>query len=154
MFIQAVGPRLRFWHKIGIGMIFVFIVILVIVTLPLVCCIYRIFTESALLVRNYSGEDVRFEQVMVDSRIIWRGPIVVKTYLNLKKPYLDTRGGHIMPHFHAPRKIIELTLVTINDQQEREAVSCVLDNRARPCIFDVEYFKGKLKCGKCCDYMD
>ena len=59
-----------------------------------------------------------------------------------------------MPHFFAPKKIVELKLIVVNQRGERETVSCELDNRQRPCVFTARYSNGKLECGACSDYLD
>lgn len=114
--------------------------------------IYDQTTASEVWIRNYSGSDVRFEKVTIDSTPIWEKPgIVIKTIKNLEKPWLDTRGDSIKPRFSAPRKNVELKLVTLNEKSERETVSCTLDNRRRPASFEAFYYKGRLVCRDCRD---
>jgi len=111
---------------------------------------YERHTRSLISIKNWSGLDVRFEKMILDNEILWEGPnVVVKSKTNLEKPWLDRHGTGPMPYFRAPKKLVELKLVVINQMQERETVSCTLDNRSRPCFFEVFYRKGRLSCSDC-----
>ncbi len=141
-----------FWLKILIGFGTLFFLIVAIVAIPVGQYIYHSHTDSLLWIVNSSDLGVRFEKVMIDDQIVWEGPaIIIKSKHTLKQPEHRNLGGNIMPHFRAPKKLVELKLVVIDQMQERETVSCMLDNRSRPCFFEVFYHKGSLSCSEDCD---
>jgi hypothetical protein len=147
--------RRSLWLRALIGVCLLLAIIIVIVVLPLGYVVYGTYTLSTVMIDNRSGEDVRFEQVTIDDQTVWAGPdIIIKTKTNLQKPYLDTRGKFIGPSFRVPKKVVELRIVTVNEMQEKETVACALDNRSSPCFFSVHYFKGRLECSKCQNYLD
>jgi hypothetical protein len=143
------------WLKVLIGLGVALILFCLIALAPLGRLICDLFTKSAVSVSNMSGSDVRFEKVTVNNQTIWdRSEVIIKTYSNPENPYLDMRGGSIYAEFRAPRRKIELKLIVINEMNEKEVLSCTLDNSRRPCHFSADYRKGKLVCGDCVDYLD
>jgi hypothetical protein len=138
------------WLKALIGLCLLFIFIILIVAIPLGYYAYHRNMNSLRSITNSSGSGVRFEKIIVDDQILWEGPdIIVKSRTNFEKPWLDRHGRGPMPYFRAPKRFVELKLVVINEMQERETVSCMLDNRSRPCFFEVYYKKGRLSCSDC-----
>jgi hypothetical protein len=106
--------------------------------------------SSLLFIQNRSGENVRFERIMLDDQVLWQGPdTIVKAITDLDKPSVDSGGGGPMPYFRAPKKYVELKIVAVNGLNKREVVSCTLDNRSRPCLFEVHYYEGRLVCHDC-----
>lgn len=139
------AKRKPIWKKALTALAALFLVIMVVDSITAGLFIYDTSVSSELWIRNYSGSDVRFEKVTVDGQPVWSKPdIVIKTLKNFEKPWLDNRGDTISPRFRAPKRDVELQLVTANEKGERETVSCTLDNRKRPCLFEVFYYKGKL----------
>jgi hypothetical protein len=107
-------------------------------------------TLSSVFVRNDTGFNVRFEKVIVDDQLVWEEPdLIFMSKRNLEKPWLDTRRHGFGFDFRAPKKFVELKIATLNDLQERDTVSCALDNRLKPCFFEVSYQKGRLFCSHC-----
>jgi hypothetical protein len=107
-------------------------------------------TLSSVFVRNDTGFNVRFEKVIVDDQLVWEEPdLIFMSKRNLEKPWLDTRRHAFGFDFRAPKKFVELKIATLNDLQERDTVSCALDNRLKPCFFEVSYQKGRLFCSHC-----
>jgi len=142
------------WIRVVIALSLV-IFLIILTALLSGCGICSLLTESAIIIENRSGSNVRFEEVTIDGQIVWAGhDVIIRTKGNLEKPYLDTTPASIMIHFRAPKRILELKLTVVTLMLERETVSCALDNRPRPCIFAAHYVKGKLHCGECEDYMD
>jgi hypothetical protein len=142
------------WRNILIGLCLLFmlviLIVILIVAIPLGYYAYDRHMKSILFIQNWSGSDVRLEKVILDDQILWEGrDIVLKSKRNLDKSGLEPEQARLMPYFCAPKKSLELKLVFINEFQERETVSCTLDNRSRPCFFEVSYKKGKLFCGDC-----
>jgi hypothetical protein len=137
------------WLNVLIGLGLLLVLIAGILAVIAGDYIYEKHTKSLISVTNWSGSDVRFEKVILDNEILWEGPDVVVKSKNPERPWLDRHGTGPMPYFRAPRKLVELKLVVINQMQERETVSCTLDNRSGPCFFEVSYRKGRLSCGDC-----
>jgi hypothetical protein len=148
---QNVARRRRpLWLKVLIGLSLSFFLVVGILAIPLGYYAYYRHMSSLISIENWSGSDVRFYKVILDDHVLWEGhDIVVKSIKNLEKPWLDPHGRGPMPYFRAPKKLVELKLVVINEVQERETVSCTLDNRSRPCFFEVHYMKGRLSCSDC-----
>ncbi len=121
------------------------------------CSIDDVFLmNSDVKIWNRSGFDVQFEKVTIDGQIIWAKPdITIVSPKDLDRPWLDNRLHSIFLHFRAPKKLMVLEIVILNKIQEKEIVSCILDNRSRPCFFEAFYHKGKLGCTDCGkDFMD
>jgi hypothetical protein len=132
----------------GLGALVSLIVLIALI--PSGCFFFYLSSTSAVSLFNQSGANVRFERVTIDDQIIWdRSEIAIKTSTGANRS-----GGSILREFSAPRKKLELKLVTVNESNEREIVSCTLDNNQRPCFFTVYYFKGRLECGHCQNYLD
>jgi hypothetical protein len=111
--------------------------------------------ESAAIIRNCSGTGVAFDQVTLNGQIVWKGTrTIIEADVTPQKLHTFTPRGAIMVQFRGPKEIVKLELISINEMSESETLRCELDNRSRPCIFELRYFKGKLECGKCEDYMD
>ncbi|MBI4963403.1 MAG: hypothetical protein HY913_09000 [Desulfomonile tiedjei] len=106
--------------------------------------------SSTAVICNASGFNVRFEKVIVDDQIVCEAPeLTIMSKKDLGKPWLDNRLDHLFIEFRAPDKFVELRIATLNAMQERDTVSCALDNRLRPCFFEVGYQKGRLVCSPC-----
>lgn len=147
---DSVKRHKRLCLKILVGLGALFSLIVLIALIPPGCFIYYLSSTSAVSIFNQSGADVRFEKVTIDEQIIWdRSEIVIKTSTDS-----DRSGGSILKEFSAPRRKLELRLVTVNESNEREIVSCTLDNNQCPCFFATYYFKGRLECGHCQNYLD
>lgn len=139
--------RKSLWRKGLIGLMVLFIGVMSIPALEVGYFLYEQNTQSEVWIRNWSGSDVRFERVTIDNQPIWGKPkIVVKTIRNLEKPWLDTRGDTVLLKFRTPKGNVELKLVTVNEMQKRETVSCTLDVGSRSHRFDAYYLGGRLAC--------
>ncbi len=126
------------WEKALIAVGALFFCIFLVTLIQSGYFIYDINVSSELSIRNWSGSDVRFEKVTVDDQPVWDKPhIIIKTIKNFEKPWLDTHGDSISANFRAPKKGVELKLITVNEMQESETVSCILDNLRRPSSFEV-----------------
>ncbi|MFZ5866055.1 MAG: hypothetical protein ACOYXY_09260 [Thermodesulfobacteriota bacterium] len=135
------------WQRALIGFRVLFVIIILLGTIDAAYIIYDHNTTSKVWIRNWSGSDLRFEEVTIDDKPIWNKPdVVIKTIKNFQEPLLDTRGDKIALGFRAPKKEVELKLVTLNEMQEKETVVCRIDNRLRPCFFQAYYYKGRLVC--------
>jgi hypothetical protein len=138
------------WLKALIGLCLLSVVIILTVAISVGYYAYDRHMSSLISITNWSGSDVRFEKIILDGLILWEGPdVIVKSKKNVEKPWLDRYGTGPMPYFGAPKQIVELKLVVINEMGERETVSCTLDNRSRPCFFEVSYRKGRLSSSDC-----
>jgi hypothetical protein len=105
--------------------------------------------KSSVFFENQSGLHVRFDKVIIDNQVVWEDPDVPIP----KKDVLDSRfndhGTSNMVSFSAPERLVKLELETVNDMDETERVSCTLDNRLHPCLFQARYVKGRLFCYGC-----
>jgi len=54
-----------------------------------------------------------------------------------------------MEYFHAPKKVVRLEMTVRKGNGEKETLSCALNNRSRPCFFEVCYQKDMLVCSEC-----
>ncbi len=142
---KAEATRTPIWEKVLVGLGAVFCLVFMIQAAEAGYFIYDLSVSSELEILNWSGSDVRFEKVTIDGQSVWGKPdVIVKTLRNFEKPWLDTNADRISLRFRAPRKNLELKLVTLNAMHEGETVSCTLNNAHRPCSFEVIYYKGKL----------
>ena len=141
-------------RQLLIGLVVVLFSMLLVEPIPSVSGIYNLFTESAIIIKNRSGANVRFEQVTIDGQVVWtRRDLIIETVPDFRKPR-DTSRSSIMLRFVAPKRTVEVKLSVVTLTHQRETVSCALDNRSRPCIFGAYYVKGRLHCGECEDYLD
>lgn len=144
------GRRRRFWLKILIGFCLSALLLVVSVLIFFVYSVHHaLYGFSNVMIWNRSGHDVRFEMVTVDDQVIWTGPALIVSPKDLKKPYLDNRRHAMMLGFSAPGKLLELKVVIRSKTEDKETLSCTLDNRSRPCFFEVFYHQGRLSCGDC-----
>jgi hypothetical protein len=103
-----------------------------------------------VIIWNASGLDVRFEEVRVgDEKTIGGGPQMIVSSKDLKKPWLEEGRNRVSLGFSSSKRQVELKLTTINELEERETVSCMLDSRLPWCIFKAYYHKGALMCSDC-----
>jgi hypothetical protein len=144
--------RRPLWLKALIGLILLFILIVSLIAIALGPYIYDHHSLSSVFIWNVSGLDVRFEKIAIDDQIIWKSPdIIIESRQGLGPPRPDNRRHGILLDFRAPKKSVQFKLVTVNLSQERETLSCVLNNQSRPCLFEVFYHKGRLNCSDCGD---
>jgi hypothetical protein len=147
---NSASRRKPLWLKALVAFCLLLFFIILMVAVPWGYYAYDKHISSLISITNWSGSDVRFEKIILDDQVLWEGPdVVVKSKKNVEKPWLDRYGTGPMPYFRAPKKIVELKLVVINEMGERETVSCKLDNRSRPCFFEVSYKKGRLSSSDC-----
>lgn len=103
-----------------------------------------------VIIWNVSGLDVRFEEILVgDQKTTGGGPRIIGSPKDLKNPWLEGPRDSIGFGFSSSTRQVELKLITINELDERETVSCMLDNRSPWCIFKAYYHKGALMCSDC-----
>ncbi|MEW6141420.1 MAG: hypothetical protein AB1733_24620 [Thermodesulfobacteriota bacterium] len=107
------------------------------------------YGSSNVIIWNRSGLDVHFKTVTIDDQVIWTGPALIVSPKDLKKPYLDNRRHGMMLELRTRRKLVTLKVLILNKMEEEETLSCTLDNRSPPCLFEVFYHKGRLSCGEC-----
>jgi hypothetical protein len=136
--------------KVPIGLCLLFSLFFASAAILVGCSVKDVFhTGSEVMIWNRTGFDVQFEQVTIDDQVVWTGPELIVSPKDLSKPWLDNRRHCMLLEFRAPKKLVEFKLVMLNKMQEKEALSCTLDNRSRPCFFEVFYHKGKLVCFDC-----
>ncbi len=103
-----------------------------------------------VIIWNASGLDVRFEEVLVgDQETTGGGPQIIVSPKVLKKPWLEEGRNRVDLGFSSSTRQVELRLTTINELDERETVSCMMDNPKPRCFFSAYYHKGALMCSDC-----
>lgn len=133
-----------------VGLCLVYLAIILFVPAPKGSCADGMHPRSMAIIRNGSGSNIRFEKVIVDDEIVWEEPeLTIMSKKDVETPWLDKRVASFWIDFCAPDKFVELKIATLNDMEERDTVSCALDNRLRPCLFEVGYQKGRLVCSPC-----
>jgi hypothetical protein len=99
---------------------------------------------------NASGLDVRFEEVLAGEQTTkGGGPQIIVSAKDLKERWLARDRNAASFGFSSSTRQVELKLTTINELDERETVSCMLDNRSEMCFFKAYYHKGALMCSDC-----
>jgi hypothetical protein len=150
MKMTAENRQIPPWEKLLIGFCLVFFLCALFIGIQIGFFVYRVGTDSRLIIWNESGSDVRFEKVIVDGNNVLQKPrtlIVPKT--NVERSLSNRQQEAVTIVFQAPKRKVELTLVVIGNSQEGETVSSILDNTSRPCSFQAYYYKGQLVCGDC-----
>lgn len=139
-----------FWLKIVIGLCLSFPLLVVGAAILFVYSVHdALYGSSYVMIWNRSGLDVQFERVTIDNQVIWSGPDLIVSPKDLDQPWLDNRRHSMMLDFRSPRKLVELKVVILTKMQEKETLSCTLDNRSPPCFFEVFYHTGRLSCCEC-----
>jgi hypothetical protein len=115
--------------------------------------------DSYLIIWNSSGLDVRFEQVVIDDQVIWGGAETFLSKEHLRQHLPHSGRDSVSFSFRSSTGPVQLKLTTINELEERETVSCTLDDppvsgRFRGffgmgCRFRAYYYKGRLLCSDC-----
>lgn len=104
------------------------------------------YPYGSLYICNRSGLDVQFEELTVENTLIWGGPEFVASTELQKRSNAGDAGACRFFTFHAPRKAVQLSLTTMNELQEKEVVTCILDNTQGPRHYWVWYHNGGLAC--------
>jgi hypothetical protein len=107
---------------------------------------------SYLIIWNSSGLDVRFEQVVIDDQVIWGGAETFLSKEHLRQHLPHSGRDSVYVSFRSSTRPVQLKLTTINELEERETVSCTLDDRPVSCRFKAYYHKGRLVCSDCRDF--
>jgi hypothetical protein len=114
--------------------------------------VYVGFTTSYTQIHNKSGSNARFEKVTVNNEVVWEKPATLVPPMRRCGEYWDhSDESSIRLNFHAPAKHIRLELTVMGKLQERETVTCELDNALRPCYFHIYYESGTLTCPGCAE---
>jgi hypothetical protein len=108
-----------------------------------------LFWRSYVYVRNFSGSDVRFEKVIINGEVVAGSSDLIHSPKDPSQPWLDTRRRSLSGSFRPWKKTVELTVVVLDDKQVRRTLSCTLAHRKRSCLFNADYFQGKLVCHDC-----
>lgn len=145
------GPKKRkpLWLKALIGLCLLFLLIILTAVITVEYYIYDISTTSFARIQNLSEPDVRFERVIIDDQVVWKGPAIVIDSTKHPRTGRLTPPESIRARFRAARKSVKLTLVIITDRQDRRTLTCTLDNRRGPCTFRVFYHGDRLECKDC-----
>lgn len=111
--------------------------------------VYDLHTRSLVFIRNYSGSTIRFEKVMIGREVVWSGPAVNIDSKPATKPWLSASGVGPAPFFRAEKDTVELRITAAVGDKESRTYSCLLDNRSRPCVFEVFYVENGITCSSC-----
>lgn len=113
-------------------------------------------TTSLVMVDNMSATSMRIDRVLIndqpqETKGIVLKPVMFKPGKERIRDHSRTDHSAYSTWFKAPRAVIrfELFATLMNETGDQVSGLCLLDNRMRPCFFEVFYTDKRLVCSTC-----
>lgn len=145
-------------HKILL--VIITLILLVILTLSGIAGYYVFlkYTTSLITISNLTNTSIRIDGIEINHKRLSNNkevlrPVVFKSREKGERDF--TRKVDIFSEYvHAPKAFVQMNIdITLLDGDKRTKATCILDNRRRPCFFEVLYTDNKLLCLDCDEFV-
>lgn len=102
--------------------------------------------SCSVSIENRSGQEIRFERITIDGKIIGLKSrrLLPNSDENISSPASLVNLTRVK--FQPSRRPLRLSVVAVNEMEERETVSFTLEKPFNGCTFNCRYYKGSLLC--------